>query len=156
MVEVTDAELQGAKARWAEERSGRPVPVAVRFDRETERVVVDFANGATFLVPARALEGLEQATSDELAEVELLGETGLHWEALDVDYTIQGLMAGIFGSRAFSRPSAGEGSHAPRPRPLPAAPTAPEVADRKRRSAEQSVDSRPLTPLPPAASPTLP
>lgn len=101
MVEVTDAELQGAKARWAEERSGRPVPVAVRLDRETERIVVDFANGATFLVPARALEGLEQATSDELAEVELLGETGLHWEALDVDYTIQGLMAGIFGSRAF-------------------------------------------------------
>jgi len=101
MVEVTDAELQSAKARWAEERSGRPVPVAVRLDRETERIVVDFANGATFLVPARALEGLEQATYDELAEVELLGETGLHWEALDVDYTIQGLMAGIFGSRAF-------------------------------------------------------
>lgn len=101
MVEVTDAELQSAKARWAKERAGRPVPVAVRLDRETERIVVDFANGATFLVPARALEGLEQATSDELAEVELLGETGLHWEALDVDYTIQGLMAGIFGSRAF-------------------------------------------------------
>lgn len=101
MVEVTDAELQSAKARWAEERAGRPIPVSVRFDRETERIVVDFANGATFLVPARALEGLEHATSDELAEVELLGETGLHWETLDADYTIQGLMAGIFGSRAF-------------------------------------------------------
>ncbi len=73
----------------------------MRFDRETKRIVVDFANGATFLVPARALEGLEQAPSDELAEVELLGEIGLHWETLDVDYTIQGLMAGIFGSRAF-------------------------------------------------------
>jgi hypothetical protein len=101
MVEVTDAELESAKARWAEERAGRPVPVAVRFDRETGRIIVDFDNGATFLVPARALEGLEHATADQLSEVELLGETGLHWEALDVDYTIQGLMAGIFGSRAF-------------------------------------------------------
>lgn len=101
MVEVTDAELQSAKARWAEERAGRPVPVAVRFDRETGRIIVDFDNGATFLVPARALEGLEHATADQLSEVELLGETGLHWETLDVDYTIQGLMAGIFGSRAF-------------------------------------------------------
>jgi hypothetical protein len=82
-------------------RAARPFPVAVRFDRETERIVVDFANGATFLVPARALEGLKHATYDELAEVELLGETGLHWETLDADYTIQGLMAGIFGSRAF-------------------------------------------------------
>jgi hypothetical protein len=101
MVEVTDAELQAAKARWTEERAIRPIPVAARFDRESERIVVDFANGATFLVPARALEGLEHATLDELAEVELLGETGLHWERLDVDYTIQGLMGGIFGSRAF-------------------------------------------------------
>jgi hypothetical protein len=98
---VDELDLQSAKARWAEERAGRPVPVAARFDRETGRIVVDFDNGATFLVPAKALEGLEHATSDELAEVELLGETGLHWETLDVDYTIQGLMAGIFGSRAF-------------------------------------------------------
>lgn len=101
MGDVSDADLQAAKARWAEERAGRPIPVAVRFDRATERIVVDFVNGATFLVPARALEGLEDATIDELAEVELLGETGLHWESLDVDYTIQGLMAGIFGSRMF-------------------------------------------------------
>lgn len=101
MGDVSDADLQAAKARWAEERAGRPIPVAVRFDRATERIVVDFVNGATFLVPARALEGLEDATIDELAEVELLGETGLHWESLDVDYTVQGLMAGIFGSRTF-------------------------------------------------------
>lgn len=101
MGDVSDADLQAAKARWAEERAGRPIPVAVRFDRATERIVVDFVNGATFLVPARALEGLEDATIDELAEVELLGETGLHWESLDVDYTVQGLMAGIFGSRMF-------------------------------------------------------
>lgn len=101
MVEVTDAELRTAKARWTEERAIRPIPLAARLDRESERIVVDFANGATFLVPARALEGLEHATLDELAEVELLGETGLHWERLDIDYTIQGLMAGIFGSRAF-------------------------------------------------------
>jgi hypothetical protein len=101
MDEVSEADLQAAKARWAEERAGRPIPVAVRFDRGAERIVVDFANGATFLVPARALEGLENATVDELADVELLGETGLHWETLDVDYTIHGLMAGIFGSRTF-------------------------------------------------------
>jgi Protein of unknown function (DUF2442) len=98
---TTETKLQAARARWADERSARPTPVAARFDRETGRIVVDFANGATFLIPARALEGLEHATADQLAEVELLGETGLHWETLDVDYTIQGLMAGIFGSRAF-------------------------------------------------------
>lgn len=101
MVDVTDQELAEAKQRWTEERADRPVPVGVRLDVPSERVIVEFSNGAAFLFPARALEGLETATAAELAEVELLGETGLHWESLDVDYTISGLMLGIFGSKAF-------------------------------------------------------
>lgn len=101
MADVTDQELAEAKQRWAEERADRPDPVGVRFDMLSERVIVEFSNGAAFLFPARALEGLETATAAELAEVELLGETGLHWESLDVDYSISGLMLGIFGSRAF-------------------------------------------------------
>lgn len=101
MVDITVQELADAKQRWAEERTDRPIPVGVRFDTPSERVIVEFSNGAAFLFPARALEGLENATAAELAEVELLGETGLHWESLDVDYTISGLMLGIFGSRAF-------------------------------------------------------
>ncbi|MCL6708576.1 DUF2442 domain-containing protein [Pseudomonas sp. R2.Fl] len=101
MVEVTDQELDEAKRRWAEERAGRPVPVAVRYDATSGRILVDFENDAAFLFPARSLEGLEEATDEQLAEVELLGETGLHWESLDVDYTIAGLMKGIFGSKVF-------------------------------------------------------
>lgn len=101
MADVTDAELAAAKARWQTERAGRPIPVSVRYDGKSGRIVVDFENGAAFMVPARALEGLAEATETELAEVELLGETGLHWETLDVDYTITGLMGGIFGSRNF-------------------------------------------------------
>jgi len=101
MVEITDMELEAAKRRWDEERAGRPVPVSVRFDRSSERVIVEFENGAAFVFPARALQGLKDATPEELSEVELLGETGLHWDSRDVDYTIAGLMKGIFGSKAF-------------------------------------------------------
>ncbi len=101
MADITDEELAAAKRRWEAERLERPTPQAVRFDASSERIVVDFTNGASFMVPARALEGLETATTEQLAEVELLGETGLHWETLDVDYSISGLMDGIFGSKAF-------------------------------------------------------
>lgn len=101
MAEVTDAELATARQRWNEERAGRPIPATVRFDPLSERLVVEFTNGAAFAVPARALQGLENATTAQLLEVELLGETGLHWESLDVDYSITGLMSGVFGSRAF-------------------------------------------------------
>ena len=53
------------------------------------------------MFPARSLEGMQEATIQQLAEVELLGETGLHWESLDMDYSIAGLMNGIFGTKAF-------------------------------------------------------
>ncbi|MDM9647225.1 DUF2442 domain-containing protein [Rhizobium sp. S163] len=101
MVEVTDAELAQAKQRWEAERSERPIPASVRFDVASERIILDFTNGASFIFPARALQGLEEATVAELGEVELLGETGLHWESLDADYTISGLLNGVFGTRSF-------------------------------------------------------
>jgi hypothetical protein len=101
MADVTDHELAEAKRRWAAERAERPVPVAVHLDAASERVIVDFSNGASFMFPARALEGLQDATVDQLADVELLGETGLHWESLDADFTISGLMSGIFGTKTF-------------------------------------------------------
>ncbi|OJT98956.1 MAG: hypothetical protein BGN83_17015 [Rhizobium sp. 63-7] len=101
MVEVKDRDLAEAKQRWLTERNARPIPASVRFDAASGRIVVEFVNGAAFMAPARALEGLLDATDEQLAEVELLGETGLHWEGLDVDYSISGLMNGIFGSRTF-------------------------------------------------------
>lgn len=101
MAEVTDEDLAAAKRQWIKERSQRPVPIAVRFDAASGRIHVEFENGAAFMVPARLLEGLSDASDVHLAQVELLGETGLHWESLDVDYSIAGLMAGVFGSRTF-------------------------------------------------------
>ena len=53
------------------------------------------------MFPARSLEGMAEATAQQLAEVELLGKIGLHWEGLDIDYTISGLMNGIFGTKTF-------------------------------------------------------
>lgn len=110
--------------------------MAARFDRKTERVIVDFTNGAAFMVPARALEGLADATADQLAEVELLGETGLHWESLDVDFTITGLMSGIFGSRAF-REAQSRGGQSRSPAKIAASRANGTKGGRPRKAAEK-------------------
>ena len=101
MSDVSDIELAEAKARWQAECVARPVPVSVRYDKLSGRIVVEFMNGSAFMVPARSLQFLDTATDEQLAEVELLGETGLHWESLDVDYSIAGVMNGVFGSATF-------------------------------------------------------
>lgn len=103
MAELTldDRDYEAASRRGEAERKASPIPTAALFDMQSGRLVVEFTNGASFMAPARALQGLEEATDAQLAEVELLGETGLHWESLDVDYTISGLMQGIFGTARF-------------------------------------------------------
>lgn len=77
-----------------------PRPSHVRYDRRTGAIVVEFHNGSAFVVPARSLEGLENASEGEIAKVELLGGSALHWETLDLNHEIGLLMEGVFGTAA--------------------------------------------------------
>jgi Protein of unknown function (DUF2442) len=59
-------------------------------------------NGCSFAFPARKAQGLERASDAELAQVEIIGVgLGLHWERHDVDVSVPGLLAGLFGSKAY-------------------------------------------------------
>ena len=65
-------------------------------------MVVELTNGCTFAFPARALQGLDAARDEDLVQVEVLGSGyGLHWETLDADFTVPGLLMGLFGTRAW-------------------------------------------------------
>ncbi|WP_414832094.1 DUF2442 domain-containing protein [Afifella sp. YEN Y35] len=105
--EFSDAEREAAARRAQAEVASRPAPESVRYDRASGRIIVEFENGSAFMVPARSLQDLEDASDDDLAAVELLGAYGLHWEKLDVDFTIPGLMAGIFGTARYMQQKGG-------------------------------------------------
>ncbi|UYN94848.1 MAG: DUF2442 domain-containing protein [Enhydrobacter sp.] len=99
---LTARELDRATARGRELALTEPLAKSVRYERRTGRVIVDLTNGCTFVFPARALQGLAKASDAELAEVEILGTGyGLHWETLDADFTVPGLLMGVFGTRAW-------------------------------------------------------
>lgn len=98
---LEDSNFAEATRRGEAERSSGPLPASARYDERSGRIIVEFSNGSAFMVPARLLQGLENAAPEDIADVELLGETGLHWERLDVDFTIAGLMHGVFGTSKF-------------------------------------------------------
>lgn len=77
---------------------------AARYDARNKRVVVELANGSQFAFPPALAQGLEHARAADLAVIEItpLG-TGLHWPRLDADLSVEGLLAGLFGSRAWMR-----------------------------------------------------
>lgn len=79
-----------------------PRAAHVRYDRRVGRIIVDLTNGCTFAFPARLAQGLEDASDEEISKVEILGNGfGLHWEQLDVDHSIPGLLAGLLGTKSY-------------------------------------------------------
>src|SRR5947208_8871963 len=93
---VAEAERRGERSLRTEPRAR-----AARYDRKTGRIQVELTNGCSFTFPARKAQGLERATDQELAQIEILGlGFGLHWERLDVDLSVPGLLAGLFGTKA--------------------------------------------------------
>jgi hypothetical protein len=91
-----------AEERGAHQLATEPRARAARYDRRHGRVLVELTNGCSFAFPARDAEGLEQASDADLAQVEVLGlGVGLHWERLDVDLSVPGLLMGLFGTKAY-------------------------------------------------------
>jgi hypothetical protein len=66
-------------------------PAAVRFDEHT--MWVDLTDGRTIGVPLAWFPRLLNATQQERQQVEL-SRLGLHWEHLNEDVSIAGLLAG--------------------------------------------------------------
>jgi hypothetical protein len=64
---------------------------SVRFDEHT--MWVELTDGRTLGVPLVWFPRLLRATPDERNQVEL-SRVGLHWEALDEDISVAGLLAG--------------------------------------------------------------
>ncbi len=113
MAELTDAEIDAALERGRSSNRREARAAAAHYDRASRLVVVELTNGCRFGFPPALAQGLEAAGEEALAEVEVLGAgTGLHWERLDVDLSVPGLLAGLFGTRAHMARQAGRVSTA--------------------------------------------
>jgi hypothetical protein len=103
--EYDQAELKD-QVHKATERGRRAAtsPQAVRasYEKPTKRIVVELNNGGVFSFPYELLRELRGATPAQLARVELSPQgTAIHWDALDAQYSVTGLLAGIFGTAAW-------------------------------------------------------
>ena len=67
-------------------------PKSVRFDDNS--MWVDLADGRVIAVPLAWFPRLMRATPEQRANVEL-SPRGLHWQALDEDISVAGLLAGV-------------------------------------------------------------
>jgi hypothetical protein len=102
MDDISDAELEAANERGREEFVTKPHARSAQFDRAAGLMTLELFNGCFFTFPPRELQGLQAATDEEIEAFELSAfGYGLHWEALDADFSVPGLLAGKFGSDRF-------------------------------------------------------
>jgi hypothetical protein len=108
MADLTPGRIAAANARGRLITETQPHAAAARYDARSDRIIVDLTSGATFAFPPRLVEGLAEASPADLAEIELLGNGyGLRWETLDVDYSVPGLVNGVFGTARWMAARAG-------------------------------------------------
>ena len=112
-MELTDAQFAAATERGRIAMATEPRAVAARYDAKAQRIVVDLTSGATFAFPLALVQGLCDASPEDLAEIELSPSGfGLHWPRLDEVYRVSGLMNGIFGTAKWLAARAGRGASA--------------------------------------------
>ena len=133
---LTEAEIERqiteATRRGAEELRTEPLATSARFDRRSRCVVIELNKGSTLSIPVDLLQGLVGASLKDLSRIEIPNPgCEIEWPALDQQFTIQGLLAGRFGTRRWMAAFAERGEpRASRPK---SNPTNGRATDKKSR-----------------------
>lgn len=99
---TTDREIDTAIALANLREPYRPRAVAAEYRAKEDVLGVKLASGVELLIPRNLLQGLENATPEQAAQVQIWGPgSSLHWEALDVDHYVPSLIEGVFGNRRW-------------------------------------------------------
>jgi hypothetical protein len=102
-VVTTDAEIDRAIALASSLRDEpRVTKVEYRPGPGLDLLILTLSDGHRHVIPREDLQGLESASREQIAQVEILGNgTGLHWPALDLDHYVPSLLRRIYGNKSW-------------------------------------------------------
>ncbi|MBF2089083.1 MAG: DUF2442 domain-containing protein [Synechococcales cyanobacterium K44_A2020_017] len=92
-------QFERAQSSASQANRTEPRAISAAYDSALGLVTIQLQSGAIFSFPAAIAQGLAGAEPDALAQVEVtpMGD-GLHWPTLDADFSVTGLLAGMFGT----------------------------------------------------------
>ena len=94
---TTEADIHAALER-ANTEPPTPVALSASYDRGLDVIVLHIDNGRRLVIPREDLQGLENATANQIAQIEIFGGLDIAWPQLDLDHYLPALMEGIYGS----------------------------------------------------------
>lgn len=104
--QFTESEIQRQitqATKRGEERLRRdPLATAVRYHKPDRSVVIETNKGVTLTISVDRLQGLHDASDRDLSKVEILGPgVAIEWPTLDQQFSITGLLSGVFGNETW-------------------------------------------------------
>jgi hypothetical protein len=98
--ESLSQEIAQAKARSQLHQEIEPCAQSAHYDPQQDLVIIYLKSGAIFSFPPKLVQGLDHASPEDLSDlwIDAAGQS-IHWERLDVDFSIPHLLAGIFGTK---------------------------------------------------------
>ncbi|MGD0548500.1 MAG: DUF2442 domain-containing protein [Terracidiphilus sp.] len=100
-VVTTDAEIEAALEN-AKAHDGDPRAQTVEHIPALNLLIVELSNRRRLVLPIEDLQGLGNATHEQIQNYKLLGHgTGISFPELDVDLYVPALIEGVYGNRRW-------------------------------------------------------
>jgi hypothetical protein len=100
--EEFERQFAEAEQRGKERLKTEPRAKSSRYDPTARRVIIELLNGCTLFVPVDLMQGLHGAADEDLADFTLMPRGfDLHWHKLDAQFTVVGLLNGLFGTKKW-------------------------------------------------------
>ena len=102
-IATTDAEIDRAITGAGKLRDEpRVVTIEYRPGAGLDLLILNLNDGTRRAIPREDLQGLQSATKEQIAQVEILGGgTGLHWPALNLDHYVPSLLRRVYGNEKW-------------------------------------------------------
>lgn len=137
MKQYTNEELDAIRQQSLLQDAAHPRARAVGYDASTSAVTLQLSSGIRVEIPARLIEGLQHATPAQLAAIEMDSQGyAINWEELDVQMSVEGLLAGVFGTRRWMQQFARSGGKAKTPAKRAASRANGKLGGRPRKKKE--------------------
>jgi hypothetical protein len=96
-----DAEVDAALER-AKQDEDMVVAESIKYYPSLKVFIMNLSNGARQVLQKEHLQGLQNATSKQLADVEVWKPgTAIHWKQLNVDLYVPALLKGVYGTKQW-------------------------------------------------------
>lgn len=97
-----DKQYENATKKAAENDLKEPRLKSVKYNKRTKKIVLELINGASFICPVNLIQGLSDASDENLGQVKMTpSKSGISWDQLDIYVNIVSLMSGMFGNKSW-------------------------------------------------------